>query len=136
MPELSDWEGKEVTEVGVEMPNAAGGLQEAMKFQPVEWHSGDEQFVVLRGSVTKVRFEPVDKDVPDGDQRRVHILKVDEAFPIASEYVAEYMEKRRDEIRKAREEAEGVMSFELDEEVPDDGDDLPVGDDELETTSA
>lgn len=131
MPELSEFEGKAVTEVGVEMPNAAGGLQQAMKFQPVEWHQDDEQFVVLRGTVTKIRHEPIDTDEPGGDQRRVHILKIAEAFPIDASHVADYVAERREEIRKAREEAEGVMSLDLDGEGDDD-ENLPVGDDETD----
>lgn len=131
---LSDFEGLPVTEVGVEMPNAAGGLQEAMKFQPVEWHKGDEQFVVLRGTVRKIRFDPIDKDVPDGDQMRVHILHVEEAFPITADYVGDYVSKRRDEIKKAKEDAEGVQSFDLDGGEGEGGNvvDLPVGDTEPE----
>jgi hypothetical protein len=138
VPELSEFEGLPVTEVGVEMPGASGGLHEAMKFQPVEWRSGDEQFVVLRGTVNKIRHEPIDRDEPDGDQRRVHILKVEEAFPIDAAHVSDYVAKRREEIRKAREEAEGVMSLPLGEgeEGGEDAGDLPVGDDDLEPVEA
>lgn len=115
--------------VGVEMPNAAGGLQEAMKFDPVEWHQGDEQFIVLRGAVRKIRHEPIDKELPDGDQRRVHILHVDEAFPIDASYVEDYVAEQRERIKKARDEAKGTLSFDLD---GDDGDDLPLGDNDEE----
>lgn len=131
MPDLSEFEGSPVVAVGVEMPRAAGGLQEAMKFQPVEWHKGDEQFVVLRGTVGKIRFDLMDKEEPDGDQMRVHVLDVHEAFPISAEYVADYVTQKREQVRKAKEEAEGVMSLPLDED-----EDLPVGDDERETADA
>lgn len=59
MADLAEFEGLPVVQVGVEMPNAAGGLQEAMKFDPVEWHHGDEGYIVLRYTVNKVRFDPI-----------------------------------------------------------------------------
>lgn len=121
--ELSEFEGLPVVAVGVEMPNAAGGLQEAMKFDPVEWHHGDEGYVVLHYTVNKVRFDPVVR----GDiepLRRVHVLHVDQAAPIESKHVADHLAKARDRIQKAKEEAEGTQRLPLDGE----DDPLPIGD--------
>lgn len=130
MPEtLSEFEGLEVHEVGVEIPNAAGGLQDAMKFDPVEWHHGDEHFIVLRCEVKKVRHEPIVKDDFDGPQRRVHVLHVDQAAPIAAEHVQKELNTYQERIQKAKEEAEGVLSFNLNGEGSDDAsEDLPIGD--------
>jgi hypothetical protein len=126
LAELSEFEGLEVVEVGVEMPNAAGGLQEAMKFDPVEWHHGDQHFIVLRCQVKKVRFDPIEKDDFDGPQRRVHVLHVDQAAPIEAKHVQKQLSDYEDRIRKAKEEAEGVMSLDLDGENGD----LPLGEED------
>lgn len=124
--ELSEFEGLPVTEVGVEIPNAAGGLQEAMKFDPVEWHSGDEHYLVLRCAVKKIRHEPIERDDFDGPQRRVHVLHVDQAAPIEAKHVQKQLTEYQERIKKARDEAEGTP------DLFGDGDDanLPVGDDD------
>lgn len=129
--ELNEFEGLPVTEVGVEMPGASGGLRDAVKFDPVEWHQGDEHFIVLKGTVSKIRHEPVDKDKPDGEQRRVHVLQVEEAFPIAAEDVADYVAAQSARIKKLKDEAEGTPSLDL--EGTGQSDDLPIGaDDDFE----
>jgi hypothetical protein len=124
--ELSEFEGKAVTEVGIEIRNVAGGLQDAVKFTPVEWEQGDEHFIVLRCLVKEIDHEPVDKDDYAGDQRRVHVLHAEEAFPIAAKFVKEAVEEKRAEIRKLKDEAEGVQSLDFGG-GEDDGEDLPVG---------
>lgn len=107
-PKLSDFEGVPVVAVGVEMPNAAGGLQEAMKFDPVEWHHGDTGFIVLKYTCAKVRFDPIERGATE-PLRRVHILHVDQAAPIDESVVAIHLQKHADRVKKAKEEAEGVQ---------------------------
>lgn len=104
---LSPFEGKPVVAVGIEMPNAAGGLQSAMKFDPMEVHQGDEGYIVLHYVAQKVRFEPIDKDQPSGPQRRVHVLNVDKAAPIAAEYVEEKLQEYQAHVERLKKEAEG-----------------------------
>lgn len=126
--ELTEFEGLSVEEVGVEIPNAAGGLQEAMKFDPVEWHSGDEHFIVLRCEVKKVRFEPIVKDDFAGAQRRVHVMHVDQAAPIAGKAVQKQLSAYQERIKKAKDEAAGMQALDF-----GDGDgDLPLGDKDAE----
>lgn len=115
MGDLSKFEGLEVMAVGVEMPNAAGGLQDAMKFQPVEWHQGDEYYIVLHAVVTKIRHEPMVRENVRGPQRRVHVLSVDEAAPIDARYVKEQLAEHREAIEKAKEQAMGVQRLGLEE---------------------
>jgi hypothetical protein len=143
VPELTQFEGLDVDEVGIEIPNAAGGLQDAMKFDPVEWHHGDEHFIVLRCEVKKVRVEPIVKDDFNGPQRRVHVMHVDQAAPIEGKAVQKQLAAYQERIQKAKEKAEGVTRIpgidgESEEgfEYPNpDGDgatsadDLPIGDD-------
>ena len=113
MPPLTEFEGLPVEEVGVEMPNAAGGLQEAMKFDPVEWHHGDEHFIVLRCQVKKVRHDPIEKDDFAGPQRRVHILHVDSAAPIEAKHVQKTLNAYQERIQKKKEQAAGVERLPL-----------------------
>lgn len=136
MGELKEFEGKAVTEVGIEIRNVAGGLQDAVKFTPVEWEQGDEHFIVLRCLVKEIDHEPVDKDDYAGDQRRVHVLHAAEAFPIAAKYVEDAVAAKREEIQKLKDEAEGTPALDLDDEG-DNVRDLPLGakDDEDEAAA-
>lgn len=105
---LEPFEGLDVVEAGIEIPGAAGGLQDAMKFAPMSFHQGDEVFVVLRCQTKKVRFEPIVKDQLDGDQRRVHVFNVTEATFVEGEVVADALDRMRTLIEegKAKLEAE------------------------------
>jgi hypothetical protein len=108
------------------MPNAAGGLQEAMKFAPVEWHHGDEGYIVLHYTVNKVRFDPVVRGEVE-PLRRVHVMHVDEAAPIDAKYVEKQVAKHRERVQKAKDEAVGTPPLDLDDGEGDE--DLPVNDD-------
>lgn len=134
MAELKEFEGKPVTEVGIEIRGVAGGLQEAVKFTPVEWEQGEEHYIVLRCSVKDINHEPVDKEVYDGDQRRVHVLTSLEATPIAAKIVEDAVAARREEIKKLADEAEGTPALDLSGEG--DGDDLPLVDEEDQSDEA
>lgn len=127
MSELSEFEGKQVTEVGIEIRNVAGGLQDAVKFQPVEWPQGTEHFIVLRCLVKNIDHEPVDKEDYAGDQRRVHVLTAAEAFPIAASVVEKAVEEKRAEIKKLKDETEGTPALDL-----EGNGDLPIGADDFE----
>ena len=119
---LSDFEGLAVRQAGVELPKAAGGLQEAMKIEPREIHQGDEGTIALSYTCQKVRFEPIDKDAPDGDQRRVHVLQVTGAAFIDSDVVNKEIADQSERIQRAKEEAKGISRLALadgDEEQED-----------------
>lgn len=120
---LNPWEGKEVVGSRVEIPGAAGGLQESLKFDPREIRSGDELYVVLKVTCQKVRFEPIEKDMPDGAQYRVHVLKpVDGgSMFVPDALVAEYIEAQREKITLDREAAAGIQRL---VEVPGDEEDF------------
>lgn len=97
-PALGKFEGRKVDAVGLEIRNAAGGLNEAMKIDPAEFHIDDEVTVVMRCTVTKVRHDPL-KDT-DG-LRRVHILTAGEATIIDDELVSDVLEKQKIRIEEA-----------------------------------
>lgn len=110
MSKLAKFEGRQVLTAGLEIRNAAGGLNEALKVDPEEWHHGDEVHVVLRCDVTKLRFDPI-KDM-DGF-RRVHILTANEATVIDGTLVAEALSEQAKRI----EEAAGIRRLALLSEV-------------------
>lgn len=98
MAKLGKFEGAEVSAVGIEIRNAAGGLNAALKVAPVEYHMGDEITVVMRTTVAKLRHEPL-KDA-DG-LRRVHILDAGEATVVDDALVAEALDKQARQIEEA-----------------------------------
>lgn len=113
-PGLSDFENLPVRQAGVEIPGAAGGLREAMKIEPQEFHMGDEGTIALNYKVQKVRFEPIDKDDPEGDQRRVHVFAVTGAAFVDSASVQSDIDAQTERIRLAKEKAQGVARLPLD----------------------
>lgn len=113
---LADFEGKSVVEVGIEIPGAAGGLREAMKIDPVTFTQGETTFVVLQCKVGKVRFEPIDKDYLDGDQRRVHVFTVEGATMVDGDLVREHLDAQAERILLAREAAQGITRLPMEQD--------------------
>jgi hypothetical protein len=106
---LSPFEGSPVTRVGIEMPSAAGGLREAMKFEPVELHKGDRVFIVTECLVRDVKFKPIDKeDLAASPWQRVHVLDVEKAALVDGSVVAEHLAEQARRIQRAKEKAEGI----------------------------
>lgn len=114
MTKLAAFEGKETLSAGVEIRNAAGGLNEALNVDAAEWHQGDEVTVTLRCTVDKVRFDPI-KDT--GGNRRVHILTATSAAVIEDDLVAEILDEQAERIQRAKEAAEGVSRLPTEEEL-------------------
>lgn len=100
---LDSFEGLPVIASGIEIPGAAGGLQPAMKIDPQSWAHGEEVHFVFRCIVGKVRHEPIDRDQPNGAQRRVHVFAVADATTIGGDVVKEAIEAHRLAVAKARE---------------------------------
>jgi hypothetical protein len=122
---LAPFEGEQVVESRIEIPSAAGGFQEAMAFDPIQLHRGDEVFVLMHLRCAKVRHEPVDeKDTgPHPALRRVHILKPagkDSAMFVERSDVEQRLKARQETLRLLRERAGGVFRLDLAEgEEPD-----------------
>lgn len=114
---LADFEGKAVRQAAVEMPGAAGGLREAMKMAPQEFHQGEKVFVAIEGTIGKVRFEPIDKTDPTGDQRRVHVIQVEGATFVDEEVVAGHIAKMQEAIARKKEQSEGISRLPTDDEI-------------------
>lgn len=112
--DLTDFEGLPVRQVGIEVPGVAGGLRDAIKIDPQEFHQGDEGYLTLRWKVGKVRFEPIDKEDPAGDQRRVHVFNVLSAAIVDGEQpAATALEDQKRRI----EEAAGIARLDFEGEA-------------------
>lgn len=104
MSKLTPFEGSAVLSAGVEVRNAAGGLNEALGIEPEEYHKDDEVTVIMRCTVKGVRFDKV-KDT-DG-LKRVHIMTANTAAIVDDSFGADVLEKQRIKI----EEAKGVRNL-------------------------
>lgn len=105
---LSDFEGLTVTESGIEIPDAAGGLRDALKVDPIELHKGQRVHIVLECDVSKLRFDPIDKDALDGAQRRVHVFKTSRAAIVSESLVRSELDAQSERIAAAKAAAEQV----------------------------
>lgn len=112
---LTPFEGKDVLAAAIEIPNAAGGLREAMAIDPQEYHHGERRYVVLELDCTKVRFDPV-KDT--GGLRRVHVFSATGATFVDADLVAKHVEAQRERIEAAKIEAERAERAEGIRRVP------------------
>lgn len=100
---LPPFEGRDVIRAAVEMPNAAGGLRDAMEFEPRTLHHREEGYIVVHFSVRKVRFDPI-KDTEG--LARVHVLDVDEAAFIDGDVVESALAAQRERISALRDAAD------------------------------
>lgn len=105
---LTPFEGRDVLRAAIEIPGAAGGLREAMKFEPLEMHTGQEMYVLLKTKVGKIRFDPI-KDTEAF--ARVHVLNASEATFVEAAFAEEHLTEQRDRIRVLREKAAGVAGL-------------------------
>lgn len=96
---LSGFEGHDVLRAAIEIPNAAGGLREAMKFEPREFAHDEEVTLVLKCRVKKVRFDPI-KDTEA--LARIHVLDAIEATFIEDEAVEAALAAQRARIEEAK----------------------------------
>jgi hypothetical protein len=113
---LTDFEGKPVVRAGIEIPGVAGGLREALRIEPRESRQGETAWLALEVVTQKVRFDPVERDEPDGDQERVHVFVVQGATFVDKDLVGSAIDTMRDRVLKAKEEAAGVTRLPYDDE--------------------
>lgn len=109
--DLSPFEGLPVRRSAIEIPGAAGGLRDAMKIDPQEFHKGERVFVVLECEVAKIRFDPIDKAEPAGDQARVHVFNVEAATIVDESLVKQQLDEQRERIEAAKRHASGAVNL-------------------------
>lgn len=113
---LPAFEGHDVTQAGIEIPNAAGGLREAMSIQPEAIRQGERRYVVLEVVCQKVRHEPVDREQPAGDQARVHVLMAEAATFVDHDLVRDQLDRQKARIALHKDEVSGQQRTPTDAE--------------------
>lgn len=117
---LEPFEGEDVLAAGIEIPGAAGGLRDAMKIEPRQFHAGDRIYVVLECDVAKIRFEPILSGDDRVGWRRVHILSADSATFMDGAAVGaakEAIDAQKRKIEMASEAANGIGRIPYDDEL-------------------
>lgn len=108
MSDLTPFDGTPVVRATIQITKAGDGLSEAMKVEPRELHLDDEVYVVLKTTVSRVLFKPLEKD--DASLLvRVHTLEAGDATIVDADLVAEAIAQTAEKIRVAKEEEEGVQ---------------------------
>ncbi len=111
---LEVYEGLDVIEAGIEIPNIGGGFHDTQKIDPRILHHGDSGHIVLHYVTKKVRYDPIDKDEPMGDQRRVHVLSVDAAAYSDDPKVVKIIDGHRAAVKRRQDALSGQGSFDKD----------------------
>lgn len=112
---LYSFEGNPVTAVGVEIRNAAGGLNDALDIDKVVFHGGDTVFVLLRCDVVEIDHKPIKGD--EGNWRRIHVMRATDATTTDSDEVAIAINQQRQRIIFEKERRENIQRL-----FPDVGD--------------
>jgi hypothetical protein len=112
---LTPFDGTPVLAAGMEIPGAAGGLREALRIAPEEFHKGEERYVVLKVVMKKVRHDPLPKTEA---WERVHIFECTGATFVDGDLVREKLDEQAARIEAARIEAEKAKGI---ERLPYDG---------------
>lgn len=115
---LSSFEGSDVVASKIEIPDAAGGLRDALAVDPVELHLGDEGVVALRYRVEKVRFDPTKgKRAVEGELVRVHVFSTLEAMFMDDAELDERLRHNALKVKVELEKLAGVLH--LDDDLDD-----------------
>ena len=109
---LTRFEGRDVTRCRVEIPGAAGGLRDALDFDPLEIGHDEEVTLVMRLRCKKVRFD----EIKDSDcLARVHVLEpIEGEATFVEEAVVE--QALADQKRRVREAQQGEAGLIFDED--------------------
>ncbi len=107
---LTSFENRMVTRAKVEIPGAAGGLREALDFDPIELCHDQEVMIVMRARVKKVRFD----EIKESDcLARVHVLEPLEGETAFADdglerVIEEFLRGQSNRIKVARMRAAGL----------------------------
>jgi hypothetical protein len=100
---LGDFEGTAVTQTGIEIRNAGGGLHESMLTDPMLKKKGDHYYVLMRCDVVDLHFPNVKGN--EDQSRRVHISRAVEGSIIDPEIAQPMIEQQI----KRNEERHGIQ---------------------------
>lgn len=104
---LGTFEGASVRRAAITIPNAAGGLRDALKIEPQVFRAGDHVTVVMDLVCVDLHFPAIDKAAPGGDRERVHVFKAEGATFIDRELVASVLDEQCVRIEAAKDAESG-----------------------------
>lgn len=124
--DLGMFDGRPVIMASITIPNAGGGLHDALSLDPVLLHTGDEVDVLLRCTVGKITHDPIlNKGADTGNYSRVATLHADKGTIMADTSIGDKtftklgarLEKAELERRKAASAATGQQAIEGTDEL-------------------
>ena len=96
---LSMYEGIPELSAGIEIRNAAGGLNEALEIDPRAWHKKDRIFVALEVEVDEIRHKGLKEA---NGWKRVHRGSAVRATVIDADLVEDLLEQQAIRIEEAK----------------------------------
>lgn len=104
---LDDFEGMTVASAVVKVTKAGDGLSEAMRLDPEAIPHGEEIYLVLKGVVAKVGYEPI----PGADTllRRVHTVVAKEVARVPAQAVIDLLAAEAERVLLLKEKEAGVQ---------------------------
>lgn len=124
--DLGTYDGRPIIMASITIPNAGGGLHDALSLDPVLLHTGDEVDVLLRCTVGKHTHDPITHKGEDtGNFNLVYTLHADKGTILSDESIGDKaftklsarLEKAELERRKAAEAATGQQAIEGTDEL-------------------
>jgi hypothetical protein len=138
---LGTFDGRRVARTKIKVTNAGDGLSEGMQVAPQLLFIGDKCYVVLETEISKIEHTTVDPKDPYSDLERTATLRADTGLIVDADLVKEHVQQQKLRVRKARDEAEGNLTLDVDGddtdrwgEDPDD--DTPIGEVEADENLA
>jgi hypothetical protein len=105
---LDEFEGQAVKATGVEVSNAAGGLNKSLEVDPSVMAIGETVYVLMQCDVTSITHKPIKDD--EGNLMRVHRMRAtDVTFIEDIAPVKQALSEQRERIRKFQEEKAGIL---------------------------
>lgn len=110
---LAPVDGMAVIQLGMEISNAAGGLNPALELDDSiiellrDTTIGDTKYALLRIDKVKVRYQPAKKQ--EDKLRRVDIFRCTDATIVDSEWAVNAIHEQQTRLQRLRDEAEGKM---------------------------
>ncbi len=100
---LGVFDDREIIMCSVAIPNASGGLHDALALDPVMLHTGQSVDIVLRCTVGRISHDPIeDKGEDTGYYNRVASLSAQRGMIIDAKIVDEEFAKQRKKLDVAR----------------------------------
>lgn len=109
--EVAPFEGLDVVAAKVRVTRAGDGLSEAMTLDPQDLHHGEEVYLIIKGKVGRVSYDPVPK--ADGVLQRVHTVVASECVMVAPDEVEALLDRERDRLARLKEDRAGVARLPL-----------------------